>query len=339
MMMISCCRITASSVRGVRLTTTSRIKYNHHAVVPGARSLLSYCNNVSQHAIFGRHHTTNISNDDEHKASTNKNNDNDDDDDDDSYNANRSARPKRIILLRHGQSEGNVDESTYATTPDWKVPLTPLGRAQASQAGKDIVKILQRSDGTEDQQVFIYYSPYKRTRETMLLVQHELGSERVISLREEPRISEQQFGNFQNVEDVKAFKKERHDFGRFYYRLKNGEAGLDVYSRVSSFISTLVRDCDQYNKAGYDLDNTTVVIVLHGLSLRLFLMRWFQFSVEEFELSENPGNGQVIRMDKRSFGNHRWYEINEDDRKRLNLPEHCGIPKKVDILNLNEKTK
>jgi len=242
----------------------------------------------------------------------------------------KSSRPKRIILLRHGQSQGNVDEAAYVTCPDWKVPLTHLGRAQASSAGKEISQIL-----ADDERVLIYHSPYKRTCETMEAVCREIGKDRLISLREEPRISEQQFGNFQNVEEVRQAKSERNNFGRFYYRFSSGEAGLDVYSRVSSFISTLLRDCDQYNKAGYDLDSITVVIILHGLSLRLFLMRWFQFSVLEFERSKNPDNAQVIRMEKRCGGNHRWYEIDLDDRNRLNLPDHCGIPKKVDIHNLN----
>ena len=40
-------------------------------------------------------------------------------------------RPKRIILLRHGQSLGNVDESAYVTTADWRIPLTDLGKDQA----------------------------------------------------------------------------------------------------------------------------------------------------------------------------------------------------------------
>lgn len=35
---------------------------------------------------------------------------------------------------------------------------------------------------------------------------------------------------------------ERKAFGRFYYRFPNGEAGFDVYSRVTSFISTVLRD-------------------------------------------------------------------------------------------------
>lgn len=184
-----------------------------------------------------------------------------------------TQRPIRIILVRHGESLGNVDESAYVATPDWRVPLTDRGRQQAYEAGKELSDIIGK-----DGKVFFYYSPYKRTRETVAEFQKHIDPEQIISTREEPRMSEQQFGNFQNVEQVLESKQERHEFGRFYYRFKSGEAGLDVYSRVSSFISTLVRDCQQYQKAGYDLDTINVVIVTHGLSLRLFLMRWFQVS-------------------------------------------------------------
>jgi len=31
------------------------------------------------------------------------------------------TRPKRIILVRHGQSEGNIDESAYTRIPDSKI--------------------------------------------------------------------------------------------------------------------------------------------------------------------------------------------------------------------------
>lgn len=161
-----------------------------------------------------------------------------------------------------------------------------------------------------------------------------LSDEQMISIREEPRISEQQFGNFQNVEEVLQAKQERHEFGRFYYRFKSGEAGLDVYSRVSSFISTLVRDCQQYQKAGYDLDDINVVIVTHGLSLRLFLMRWFQFSVEEFEASQNPGNAKLVVMKKKCVGGHRWYELTDEHRQALCLPVTCGLPKNVQLHGL-----
>ena len=44
---------------------------------------------------------------------------------------NPDFRPRRIILLRHGQSMGNVDESAYVNTADWRIPLTEIGRKQA----------------------------------------------------------------------------------------------------------------------------------------------------------------------------------------------------------------
>mmetsp|Transcript_13327 Transcript_13327/g.25011 ORF Transcript_13327/g.25011 Transcript_13327/m.25011 type:complete len:289 (-) Transcript_13327:146-1012(-) len=240
-----------------------------------------------------------------------------------------TQRPKRIILIRHGESLGNIDDSAYVSTPDWRVPLTEKGKRQSYEAGKELSKIIGNNG-----KVFFYYSPYRRTRETLEVLQQHIRKEQIISIREEPRISEQQFGNFQNVEEVWESKRERHEFGRFYYRFQSGEAGLDVYSRVSSFISTLVRDCQQYQKAGYDLDNINVVIITHGLSLRLFLMRWFQFSVEEFEESVNPDNAQLVVMKKRCFGGHRWYELDENNRKALNLPEWCTKPKNVILHNL-----
>jgi broad specificity phosphatase PhoE len=150
-------------------------------------------------------------------------------------------------LIRHGESLGNVDDKAYVTTPDWKVPITLKGRKQSSEAGANLRALIK------DEFVFLYYSPYLRTRQTVNEIVQYLNPKQIISSREEPRISEQQFGNFQNVKEVLHAKQERHEFGRFYYRFKSGEAGLDVYSRVSSFISTLVRDCQQYTKAGYDL--------------------------------------------------------------------------------------
>lgn len=42
----------------------------------------------------------------------------------------------------------------------------------------------------------------------------------------------------------RRFDQERQKFGRFYYRFPNGEAGTDVFDRVSDFWSTLLRSMD-----------------------------------------------------------------------------------------------
>ena len=70
----------------------------------------------------------------------------------------------------------------------------------------------------------------------------------IIGMREEPRVAEQQFGNFQNPHKVRTAKSERRTFGRFFFRFPNGESGLDVYSRCSSFLATLARDIKQIDQ-------------------------------------------------------------------------------------------
>jgi broad specificity phosphatase PhoE len=45
-------------------------------------------------------------------------------------------KPNRIILIRHGESEGNLDNSLYKTTPDYALKLTQRGVSQAKQAGR-----------------------------------------------------------------------------------------------------------------------------------------------------------------------------------------------------------
>ena len=70
-----------------------------------------------------------------------------------------------------------------------------------------------------EEPICIYCSPYLRTKETLMQILSQLKTNQIISAREEPRLTEQQFGNFQNHEDMCKFKACRHDFGRFYYRV------------------------------------------------------------------------------------------------------------------------
>jgi broad specificity phosphatase PhoE len=44
-------------------------------------------------------------------------------------------RPKRIILIRHGESEGNLDSGIYQLKPDYTLELTKKGLRQADKAG------------------------------------------------------------------------------------------------------------------------------------------------------------------------------------------------------------
>jgi broad specificity phosphatase PhoE len=51
-----------------------------------------------------------------------------------------------------------------------------------------------------------------------------------------------------------------------------------VYNRVSIFEDHLIRDM----KAGRFSQSTSLCLVTHGLTMRVFLMRWFNWTVESF---------------------------------------------------------
>lgn len=53
-------------------------------------------------------------------------------------------------------------------------------------------------------------------------------------------------------------------------RFPNGESGADVYDRITVFTDHLIRDIN----AGRFANSTSLVLVTHGLALRIFLMRW-----------------------------------------------------------------
>ena len=138
-------------------------------------------------------------------------------------------RPKRIILVRHGQSVGNIDSTLYGTIPDSQISLTERGFAQGAACGLQIRRLV----GNETTR--FYYSPYLRARQTLLAILDAFQNTGEVALVAEPRLREQDFGNFQDPEGMATVFRERQKFGRFYYRFPNGEAGTDVYDRMSDF--------------------------------------------------------------------------------------------------------
>lgn len=95
--------------------------------------------------------------------------------------------------MRHGESEGNVDESAYTRIPDSKICLTEKGWKQAVKCGKDIRQLIE-SDQNDDWKVYFYVSPYKRTLQTLRGIGTAFERDRIAGVREEPRLREQDFG-------------------------------------------------------------------------------------------------------------------------------------------------
>src|ERR1700752_2045682 len=203
-------------------------------------------------------------------------------------------KPNRIILIRHGESQGNIDVNQYQTVPHYALDLTSKGIEQSKQAGNKIKEII----GSES--IHVYLSPYYRARQTYqyLNISVETNVQKVV---EDPRIREQDWGHLRHPNENEEIRRQRDGFSAFYYRIPDGESGADAYDRARTFLETLHRD---FKKSGYPQN---ALIVTHGLTLRLFLMRWFHWTVEEFENLRNPRNCQVVVMEKQADNRYELF--------------------------------
>lgn len=200
-------------------------------------------------------------------------------------------KPKRIILVRHGESTGNVDPMQYNSVPDYKLPLTYDGRKQALTAGKEIKEMIG------DESLHVYLSPWTRTRETHAGIVQSVG-QNITDIFEDPRIREQDWGHLRHPDDALKMRDVRNEYGPFFYRMEDGESCADVYDRVSTFFETMHRDFRKDDFA----DNC--LIVTHGMTLRVILMRWFHWTYEEFEDIRNPKNCQIVTMEQNQQGRY-----------------------------------
>ena len=112
--------------------------------------------------------------------------------------------------------------------------------------------------------------------------------------------------------------QERADYGHFFYRIPNGESAADAYDRISGFNESLWRlFLDEKEDFA-----SVCVLVTHGLMTRVFLMKWYHFSVEYFEDLRNVDHCEfvVLKLDEGS-GKYRlhnrlktWSELRRRDR-------------------------
>ncbi|KAI0011749.1 phosphoglycerate mutase-like protein [Xylariaceae sp. FL0662B] len=245
------------------------------------------------------------------------------------------GRPRLIILVRHAQSEGNKNRDIHQTIPDHRVKLTSEGWTQAREAGKRLRGLLRPDDTLQ-----FYTSPYRRTRETAEGIIETLTSDEPdpspfkrsnMKVYEEPRLREQDFGNFQPCSaEMERMWQERADYGHFFYRIPNGESAADAYDRVSGFNESLWR------QFGEDDFASVCILVTHGLMSRVFLMKWYHFSVEYFEDLRNINHCEFLVM-KRQGENGKyilqnnlrtWSELRRE-RAALKAKEDSGKDKET----------
>ncbi len=150
--------------------------------------------------------------------------------------------PGRLLLVRHGESEGNRDRR-FSTTNE--ISITDLGERQARIVGATIARDFRPTR--------VIASPYRRARQTAELIAEVLGHGGTIAI--EPDLHERTVGVLAGERYGTSRKDPAYDPERFWeWRPEGGESLEDVRERAGRVLERLAR-------AHPDED---VVVVSHG---------------------------------------------------------------------------
>lgn len=181
--------------------------------------------------------------------------------------------PECVMLLRHGQSAGNValekalaaDASVIDIAErDVDVPLSDLGRRQARAFGEWLAQQPENVKPT-----LVLTSPYVRAFETAKIVVDALETDESKPWLEviiDERLREREFGIVDRLTKKGIVEKypdqaELHSrLKKFYYRAPGGESWCDVILRLRSVQDSLARD----------YANERVLIVCHTVVIYCF---------------------------------------------------------------------
>jgi broad specificity phosphatase PhoE len=182
-----------------------------------------------------------------------------------------NTRPQSLILIRHGESTGNVAREVALAggaevmdipERDPDIPLSDLGRVQAKQVGAWLA--------TQEQPDVIMSSPYVRALDTARIATGR------VDVRVDERLRDREMGilnrlTFKGVTERFPGEVERmKDVGKFYYRPPGGESWADMALRLRFLIS--------------ELPDRRILITAHDAVIMLF--RYIIEGMSEAELME-----------------------------------------------------
>lgn len=196
----------------------------------------------------------------------------------------------KLILLRHGQSQWNLENKFTG----WKnVPLTKKGELEAKKAGELIKKHKIHIDS-------VFSSILERANKTAEIAIKESGllnlwkNDKLIVTCDE-KLNERDYGDLvglNKLETAEKFGKEQVHIWRrsFDTPPPNGESLKNVVDRVSPYFNQNIKPLLDQNK--------NILIAAHGNSLRAMMIELGMYKSEEISSIELPtGSPLCINLD------------------------------------------
>lgn len=201
-----------------------------------------------------------------------------------------------IFLVRHAQSQSNVEPVLLQTRTNVGINLTEQGIKQAKETAEFILQALKNID----KPIKVWNSPYERTRETAQYIKNCLKQHNISYTEEESLyIAERQLGL---VDDVKNYSKSHpHEYTHyklhtnekkdFFVRPPLGESPFDVCMRLDFFLRCVLEA---------ELDHHHIVVT-HGACVRGLIMMHQKLPYEEYSNMSNPCNASVHSLNASGY--------------------------------------
>ncbi len=189
----------------------------------------------------------------------------------------------RLILLRHGESQWNL-ENRFTGWVD--VPLSPRGVQEATHAGEKLRSF--KFDRA-------FTSVLARANETLRLVLEAI-SQTDIPIEKDKALNERMYGELQGLnkdETAKKYGEAQVKIWRRSYDVRppGGESLKDTAERVLPYYERTIKP--------YLQKGDTILVAAHGNSLRALIMELEQLSQEQvLELNIPTGAPLLYELDQ-----------------------------------------
>lgn len=193
----------------------------------------------------------------------------------------------RLYLIRHAESEGNVNKLIYSEKRDCEVELTENGRTQSEKIIGNIIQTESSEKGMMD----LWYSPYVRAIQTKDIIKETAPTTIRWNEKMNVLLREREWGALQELSNRRVLTDY---YFNFFYRPDGGESFADLYQRVVLFHTIMMSQ----------RRSQEVVVVSHGEFLKTYMMFLLNWSIDEFDKYKTPRNATVYNIE--NIDNETW---------------------------------
>lgn len=204
-----------------------------------------------------------------------------------------------LYLVRHGQSETNVNPDMMGQSPD--VPLTKLGKRQAELLGERFATENKEFD-------YVFSSPYKRAFDTAILSTGDLRAEHVSIIRD-PRLREYSAGDWTGVSRKETINVQHMlKMGALNHNFlpPNGESLSMVERRASEWLEDRILYNDDMQRVSAEKKAEgkvlSIIAFSHGMTIKTLLHHVMGFD-KNFTWKVSISNTSITQL---YFGKNGW---------------------------------